>query len=156
MALQYARAEGGERIKMAVPCNRGAQVSIIGAISSQGIEAALYGEWATDGDIFYAFIEECLAPKLRPGHVVIMDNVRFHYRKDIAPLIEAKGATVVYLPPYSPDFSPIENMWSKMKGILRSLMPRSMIELQDKLKNALESITTCNLLSWFKHCGYNA
>jgi transposase len=155
MALQYARAKGGARIKMAVPCNRGAQISLIGAISTQGVEAALYGEWATDGDIFHAFIEDYLAPKLRAGHIVIMDNVRFHYRKDVTALIESKGARVLFLPPYSPDFSPIENMWSKIKGILRKFFPRSLAEFQEALKNAFEAITDHNLLSWFKHCGYN-
>lgn len=84
---------------MPVPCNRGPQISMIGAISLRGVEAALYGEWATNGEIFLEFVAQCLAPKLRPGMIVIMDNVRFHLQANVIAHIESRGAKVVFLPP---------------------------------------------------------
>jgi hypothetical protein len=78
MSSSYARSEGGERIKMPIPFDHGPQFSMIGAISANRVEAALYGKWATNGDIFHAFIEKSLLPQLKPKHIVIMDNVRFH------------------------------------------------------------------------------
>ena len=155
MANRYARAVGGQRAKMPIPCNRGPNISIIGAVSMRKVEAALYGEWATNSEIFLIFIDRCLSPQLRPGHIVIMDNVRFHYQSKIVEIIESKGASVVFLPPYSPDFSPIENMWSKIKNYLRGFMPRTMQEFKKSIKSAFESISESNLIGWFKHCGYN-
>lgn len=155
MTEKYARAKGGDRIKMPVPCNRGPQISMIGAISLRGVEAALYGEWATNGEIFLEFVAQCLAPKLRPGMIVIMDNVRFHLQANVIAHIESRGAKVVFLPPYSPDFSPIENMWSKIKNTLRRLMPRTLQAFKKSIKVAFESIREKDLLGWFRHCGYS-
>lgn len=155
MASRYARGEGGKRVKMPVPCDRGPQISIIGAVSMEKVEAALYGEWATNGEIFLTFIEECLSPQLKPGHIVIMDNVKFHLQTKIADAIQSKGASIVFLPPYSPDFSPIENMWSKIKNSLRKLMPRTPRGFKKAIKIAFEGISECNLTGWFGHCGYN-
>lgn len=154
MVSAYARAKCGERIKMAVPCNRGPQLSIIGAISTEKVEAVMYGEWATNGEIFLAFIEEWLLPKLKPEHIVIMDNVRFHLQASITNTIESKGAKVIFLPPYSPDFSPIENMWSKLKNTLRRLAPRTLRAFKKAIRIAFEEISKADLVSWFKHCGY--
>jgi transposase len=154
MASSYARAEGGERIKMPVPCDRGPQISMIGAISTRKVEAALYGEWATNGEIFLTFIEESLLPQLKSGHVVIMDNVKFHLQASVASRIESRGAKVVFLPPYSPDFSPIENMWSKIKNTLRKLAPRTLREFKKSIRIAFEEISKTDLVNWFKHCGY--
>jgi len=125
MSSAYARIEGGQRIKMPVPVERGPQYSMIGAISIKKVEAALYGAWATNGEIFYSFIEKSLLPKLKPRHIVIMDNVKFHLQDRIKNLIKSKGAKIIFLPPYSPDFNPIENMWSKVKNKLRKLSPRT-------------------------------
>jgi len=154
MTSRYARAEGGRRIKMPVPCKRGPQISIIGAISTEKVEAALYGEWATNGEIFLSFIENCLAPKLKKNQIVIMDNVKFHLQASIANKIEEKGAKVVFLPPYSPDFSPIENMWSKIKNSLRKLAPRTLKEFKKSIRIAFEEISKSDLGNWYKHCGY--
>ena len=154
MTSRYARAEGGSRIKMPVPCNRGPQLSIIGAISTKKVEAALYGEWATNGEIFLSFIEDCLVPRLKKNQIVIMDNVKFHLQASIANKIEAKGAKVVFLPPYSPDFSPIENMWSKIKNSLRKLAPRTLKEFKKAIHIAFGEISKDDLVNWYKHCGY--
>ena len=127
---------------------------MIGAISSLYVHAALYGEWAANGEIFTVFIEKELVPTLESKHIVIMDNVSFHKVKAIVPLIEATGATVIYLPPYSPDFNPIEQMWSKIKSVLKKLKPRTKVEFKRAIKLAFESVKTSDLLGWFTHCGY--
>lgn len=154
MSSAYARAEGGSRIKMPVPFDRGPQFSMIGAISVNKVEAALYGEWATNGDIFYTFIEKNLLPHLKAKHRVIMDNIKFHLQARIREAIESKGAQVIFLPPYSPDLTPIENMWSKLKNTLRRLAPRTTREFKKCIKIAFEGITKTDLVGWFKHCGY--
>lgn len=154
MESSYARTEGGQRIKMPVPCDRGPQISMIGAISTKKVEAALYGEWATNGEIFLTFIEKELSPILKKGHIVIMDNVKFHLQTSVAKVIESKGAKVVFLPPYSPDFSPIENMWSKIKTTLRKLAPRTLKEFKKSIKIAFKQVSESDLINWFKHCGY--
>lgn len=150
----YARAEGGQRIKMPVPNNRGSQLSMIGAISTKKVEAALYGEWATTGEIFLTFVEKELLPQLKKQHIVIMDNVKFHLQASVAVAIESKGAKVIFLPPYSPDFSPIENMWSKIKNTLRKLAPRTLGDFKKSIQMAFKQISESDLINWFKHCGY--
>lgn len=155
MESSYARIEGGQRIKLPVPCERGPQISMISAISTKKIEAALYGEWATNGEIFLTFIEKELSPKLKKKHIVIMDNIKFHLQAAVAASIEAKGAKVIFLPPYSPDFSPIENMWSKIKNTLRKLAPRTLKEFHKSIQIAFKQVSKSDLLGWFKHCGYS-
>jgi transposase len=155
MESTYARAEGGQRIKMPVPANRGPQLSMIGAISAKKVEAALYGEWATNGEIFLTFIEKLLLPQLKRKHIVIMDNVKFHLQTAVAAAIESKGAKVIFLPPYSPDLSPIENMWSKIKNTLRKLAPRTLKEFNKSIQIAFKQISESDLMNWFKHCGYS-
>ena len=154
MSNAYARIEGGQRIKMPTPFNRGSQYSIIGAVSIHKVEAALYGEWATNGEIFYSFIEKVLLSQLKPRHIVIMDNVKFHLQSRIRELIESKGSKIIFLPPYSPDLNPIENMWSKIKNTLRKLAPRTPKKFKKSIQIAFEQITEDDLLGWFKHCGY--
>src|SRR5689334_12880670 len=136
MSSPYARAEGGERIKMPIPFEHGPQFSMIGAISVNKVEAALYGEWATNGDIFHAFIKNNLLSQLKPKHTVIMDNVKFHLQARIRETIESTGAKVIFLPPYSPDLNPIENMWSKVKNTLRRLAPRTTRSFKKSIKVA--------------------
>jgi transposase len=154
MSSQYGRAEGGTRVKMPVPFDRGNTFSMIGAISTQKVEAAVYGEWATDSTIFLGFIETLLVPQLRPSHIVIMDNVKFHLQKAVKEAIEATGANVLFLPAYSPDLSPIEPMWSKIKSILRKLAPRTVKEFKKAVRFAFKQINKNDLINWYKHCGY--
>jgi transposase len=154
MTTAYARIEGGKRIKMPVPFDHGPQFSMIGAISINKIEAALYGEWATNGEIFFTFIERSLLPQLKPKHIVIMDNVKFHLQTRIKEAIESRGAKIIFLPPYSPDLNPIENMWSKIKNTLRKLMPRTTRAFKKAIRIAFEEINKLDLVGWFKHCGY--
>lgn len=154
MSSSYARAEGGKRIKMPIPFAHGPQFSMIGAISVNKVEAALYGEWATDGDIFHGFIENNLLPQLKKKHTVIMDNVKFHLQARIRETIESTGAKIIFLPPYSPDLNPIENMWSKIKNTLRKLAPRTTRNFKKCIKIAFDEIAKTDLVEWFKHCGY--
>ena len=156
MCRNYARAIGGDRIKMPKPFNRGSNFSIIGAIGFDKIIAALYGEWATDGEIFLTFINECLVPHLKPYHIVILDNISFHKIRDVQKAIEATGAKVEYLPGYSPDFSPIENMWSKIKTILRKISPRTSKQFKSAIAKSFKAITKNDLKAWYEYCGYQS
>ena len=149
-----ARAPKGERARGSKPNNKGKNVSIIGALGLKGViaEESLMG--STDALTFEAFIAQRLVPKLWKGAYVILDNCRIHKREDIEPLIEAAGGKLVYLPPYSPDFSPIENCWSKFKSILRSLEPRTYAELKKAIDEAFEQVSTEDIRGWFTHCCY--
>lgn len=154
MTRLYGRGYGGERIKEAVPVEHGPKLSIISAINTEEVVASTYGEWSTDGDIFMGFIENCLAPKLSAGQRVLLDNVAFHKMGKIRKAIEATGAQLQFLPPYSPDFSPIEYMWSKIKAILKKLAPRTLNDFKKAIKVAFKSVSKSDLLAWFEHCGY--
>ena len=111
--------------------------------------AATYGQWAANGEIFLLFLEKELCPKLKPHHVVIMDNVKFHQVKGVRELIEATGAKLTYLPPYHPELNPIENMWSKVKNKLRTLSARTPRKFKKAMKIAFESVQPNDLVGWF-------
>ncbi len=127
---------------------------MIGAVSTVGVEAALYGEWSADGEIFLGFVKEQLVPRLAKGKIVIIDNVSFHKVVGVREAIEETGAHLFFLPPYSPDLSPIENMWSKIKSILKKLAPRTKTQFKKAIRMAFEAIAKQDLTAWFKHCGY--
>lgn len=151
---EYARIIGGERIHVPIPYTRGHRYTLMSAIGVESVKAAVYGEWSANGEIFSGFISQCLLPNLRQGDVVIMDNVSFHKVKGIQQMIESVGASLLYLPPYSPDLSPIENMWSKIKTYLRKYAPRTPRDFKKVIKKAFESVTQKDLKAWFKFCGY--
>ena len=155
MILPYARANGGERISMPVPFIKGTKISLIGAVSPHGVEAALYGQWNANGEIFLTFLKEQLIPKLTSENIIIMDNIQFHKLQTVINIIEATGAKIMFLPPYSPDFSPIENMWGKIKQILKKLAPRSMKAFNQAISKAFLEIKETDLLGWFKYCGFH-
>ena len=111
-------------------------------------------ESPTDGDVFLAYLEQVLCPQLQPGQVVIMDNLSAHKVAGVQQLIAATGARLIYLPPYSPDFNPIEQAWSKIKQLLRSAKARTLEALESAIAEALAVITAENALAWFSHCGY--
>lgn len=156
MALDYARAKSGQRIAMPKPFIRGAKISVIGAVSATRVEAALYGEWATDTDIFYHFIKNNLCPKLKASNIVLLDNVSFHKNALIEEAILATGAKIDFLPPYSPDFNPIEMAWSFIKNILREMEARTLKTFHKALKFALGEISAKQLMGWFHHAGYRS
>lgn len=150
----YGRAEPGTRVRDQVPRDRGGNVSTIGAIGLEGIRTGLSVPGAIDGETMLFFIEELLVPTLKRGDIVLMDNTSIHKLDDIEDAIEAVGAWLLFLPPYSPDLNPIENCWSKVKALLRSLKPRTVPDLLDALGEAFASITLQDLQGWFRHCGY--
>ena len=156
MALDYARAKSGKRISMPKPFIRGSKISLIGAISTTGVEAALYGEWATDANIFYHFIQHDLCPTLTKDNIVLLDNVSFHKDARIEEGILATGAKLDFLPPYSPEYNPIKMVWSFVKNILREMEARTVKAFQKALKFALGEITQENLIGWYNHTGYRS
>ena len=154
MVNNYGRAEGGKRLKMPKPMAHGEKFSMISAISMVGIMAFTYCKNAINGSIFMAFIEKFLLKKLRPGQIIFLDNIKFHKAERIRQMVESAGAKLVFLPPYSPDFSPIENMWSKIKHFIKKLMPRTEEEFHSALCSALNQLNDDDFEGWYEHCGY--
>jgi transposase len=111
-------------------------------------------ESATDAEVFRVYVEQVLRPTLCPGDIVIMDNLRAHKVAGIREAVEQAGARLLYLPPYSPDLSPIEPCWSKLKTALRTAQPRTREALEQAIALALATITVSDAHSWFHHCGY--
>ena len=152
----YGRAEGGSRVVSPEPKNLGKNITLVAAMSLAGVIAAMYCTCTFNGDGFETFVECCLIPVLKPKQIVIMDNVSFHKRESVIQAIESVGAKVVFLPQYSPEFNPIENMWSKLKCYLKSMKVKTFNDFQEHLRNGLNSITEYDCESWFNHCGYIA
>jgi transposase len=124
MTRRYARAERGVRVHESTPEGNWKVLTILGAMSVRGMIATMTIEAATDAEIFLAYLEQILFPALRPGDVVIMDNLSSHKVSGVRELIEAAGAELLYLPPYSPDLNPIEKAWAKLKQLLRTAKAR--------------------------------
>lgn len=137
-----------------VPHDHGANMTMVGALSLEGISAAMSFEGAMNGAVFRAFVEQVLAPTLSAGDVVVMDNLKAHKVDGIREAIEAKGARLLYLPPYSPDFSPIEQCWSKVKTWLKKARARTVEALDQAIMDALAQVTSSDARGWFRHCGY--
>jgi transposase len=134
--------------------NRGTVTTVLGALSLKGVVAAMYGEGATTAEVFRAFVKECLVPALLPGAIVVMDNLGAHRAKGIVELIEAAGASVIFLPPYSPELNPIECTWAKVKGLIRTAAPQTLPQLHKALTAALSAVTPQDAAGWFRHTGY--
>ena len=126
MTRLYARAEKGQRVQAAVP-GGWKRLTILGAMSVDGMVAAMTAEAATDREVFLAYLDQVLCPKLRAGNVVVMDNLSSHKVAGVRERIEACGASLLYLPPYSPDLNPIEKAWSKLKQALRATQARTVL-----------------------------
>lgn len=154
MVRLFARAPKGKRARGERPIKRGKNVSLIGAIGFRGIITQISLIGATDGLTFEAFISQKLVPKLWEGAYVVMDNCSIHKGKEIEALIQAAGAKLIYLPPYSPDFSPIENCWSKIKNILRSIGARNYPSLAKAVEEAFNKVSLKDIQGWFTHCCY--
>ena len=154
MTRRYARAPKGERVYAAAPVNKGKNVTVLGALSLTGITAAMTLEGSTDTPVFLTFVQKILAPALRPGQIVIMDNLSVHKVDGVKEAIASVGATLEYLPSYSPDLSPIEECWSKFKEVLRAKAARTRELLDQAITEAFDMITPQNARGWFAHCGY--
>ena len=154
MVRLYGRSVSGKRVVDYVPDARFERSTILSSVRLNGDTVPMVFDGSLNGALFKTYIAQFLAPTLKQGDVVIMDNLSSHKVSGVAQAIEAVGATVCYLPPYSPDFNPIELMWSKVKACLRKLKARSKEALEIALANALESITTTEIAAWFEKCGY--
>ena len=150
MTRLYARAWGGRRVHDTVPGGHWKMLTILGAMDHTGMLAAMTIEAATDRDVFLGYLEQVLCPKLRPGHVVVMDNLSAHKVDGVRQRIEACGASVLYLPPYSPDLNPIEKAWSKLKTALRAVGARTAETLHTAVAQLLPTITAQNATAWMR------
>jgi len=154
MERLYARSLRGERARGKKPRKRGTNVSLLSALSVEKVVASTQVSGSVDGTTFEAFISQKLVPKLWQNACVVMDNAKFHQGEMVRELIEQAGAQLIYLPPYSPEFSPIENFWSKIKAILRKLKPRTYKDLVDAITEAMLKVTNQDIRNWFTHCCY--
>jgi transposase len=154
MARAYGWAPRGQRAYAAKPRNRGQALTLIGALGVNGLVATMTVTGGTDGEVFRSYVEQVLVPQLRAGTVVLMDNLKAHKVPGIREAIEAAHATLRYLPSYSPDLSPIELCWSKVKTILRTRAARTREALDLAWTDALALVTSCDARHWFAHCGY--
>ena len=141
MTRTHGRAPRGERLIGRVPRNRGAVTTVLGAIARRGLTALMTVEGGTSRDVFMTFVNDHLGPSLRPGDVVVMDNLGAHHATGVRDAIEATGASVLYMPPYSPDLNPIELCWSKFKDLLRTLGGRTRRELVENIELVADFIT---------------
>ena len=154
MTRLRGRAPRGERVTESVPRNYGTQTSLIGTLSLSGIEAVMTLEGAVDTDAFNAYVEHILRPTIKGGDVLVLDNLSAHHASRIEEVAQECGAEVIWLAPYSPDFSPIELMWSKIKSAMRAAKARTRDELERAFKAALGLVSESDCLGWFTHCGY--
>jgi transposase len=154
MTRLYGRAPKGQRVPEAVPHGHWKGMTILGALSLTGMQAAMTVDAATDADIFATFLEQVLGPTLRPGQVVLLDNLPAHKQEQARTLVEARGCRLRYLPPYSPDLNPIERAWSKVKSRLRAGKARAWEALEQGVQAALAAITAEDSRGYFAHCGY--
>lgn len=154
LTRSHARSPQGQRAHGKRPQKRGKNVSVIGAIGLTEIIAHVAVMGSVDKLTFEAFIASKLVPKLWAGACVIMDNCSIHLNEEINKLITTAGAQLIYLPPYSPDFSPIENFWSKVKAILRAIQARLYPDLAEALETAFSQVSTEDIEHWYTHCCY--
>lgn len=154
MTRLYAYAPRGSRAVGKVPRNYGANMTLIASMSLQGMGPAFILDGSADKTAFEIYVDQILAPSLRAGQIVIVDNLSIHLGAKVKQTIEAKGCRLLFLPAYSPDFSPIEEAFSKLKAILRRIGARSRQALQEALAQALALLTAADALGWFTHCGY--
>lgn len=154
MIRLYGRALRGQRARDAAPHGHWGVRTLIGALFGDGRTACMTIDAPTDGEIFYQYVVHILVPQLRSGNIVVLDNLRSHKQQRVIDAIQAAGARVEFLPPYSPDLNPIEKMWSKVKAILRKLAARTSEALDEAIRVALESITAADAAAWLASCGY--
>jgi len=154
MTRLWGRAPKGVRIVETTPQGQWQVLTTIGAMSLRGIEAAMTIAAPTDGEVFRTYVAQVLCRKLKPGNVVVLDNLSAHKVAGIGELIAACGAQLLYLPPYSPDLNPIEKAWSKFKQFLRAAKARTVEALEQAVTAALKTITSDDAAAWFRHSGY--
>lgn len=155
MTRLRGRASRGERVHDHAPAGHWCATTMIGAVRLDGGTACMTIEDATDTEVFRAFVQRVLIPTLKPGDVVVMDNLAPHKNPETVRLLEQSRVPVRFLPPYSPDFNPIEKMWSKVKAALRSAKARTRTAPNRAIAAALSSVTSEDAAGWYTSCGYS-
>jgi transposase len=150
----YARSPRGTRAWGSLPRNRRKNVTVLASLSLSGIGETMILEGAANAQVFELYLEQILAPSLQRGQIVIMDNLSIHKGQKVREIIEARGCHLLFLPAYSPDFSPIEEAFSKVKAVLRRVGARTHEALQEAIGQALLTVTATDASGWFTHCGY--
>ena len=156
MTRQRGRAMEGNRLFAKAPHGHWGTTTLISSVRLNGATAAMEIAGATDSEVFREYVRRILAPTLSPGDLVVMDNLRTHYDAAAIAMIEARGATAKFLPPYSPDYNPIEKMWSKIKALLRGWAARTQQELSAAITRAFEAVTPEDVRGWFLSCHITA
>jgi transposase len=154
MTRLRGRSPVGQRLVEKIPHGHWKTTTLIAALGISGVHCSSVVDGAVNADLFEAFVQQVLAPQLRPGDVVVMDNLSSHKRARTRELIQAAGATVLFLPPYSPDLNPIEMIFAKVKQLLRSLACRTREALWRMMQSVLDQITASDAANCFRHCGY--
>ena len=154
MTRLRARAPRGERAYGKVPRNRGKNTTLLASMTSEGIGPCLVVEGATTKAVFETYVEQVLAPSLRAGQVVILDNLGAHKGERVHELIEERGCSLLFLPSYSPDYNPIEEAFSKIKALLRKAQARVRGTLIEAIGRAILAVTSEDAVGFFGHCGY--
>jgi len=155
LTRRYGRAKGKERVKDSAPLNTPKTTTILSSVRIDGTTVAKFFTGTMNGDLFLDYIQHDLVPSLHAGDLVIMDNLRCHKVKGVKEAIQQAGAQALYLPPYSPDFNPIEMMWSKLKAILRKVKARTVDSLLDALPKAFKAVSVSDICGWFRQTGYS-
>jgi transposase len=150
----YGWSRKGERANCSVPRNRGKNTRLLASMSVEGMGRSLAVEGATNSEVFETYVERVLAPALRRDQVVVMDNLSAHKGERVRELIEGRGCELLYLPPYSPDLNPIEEAFSKIKGLMRKAEARSREALLEALGAAISALSAQDARRFFEHCGY--
>lgn len=155
LTRRYGRAPTGRRVHDSVPENYGSNYTLLAALGLDGVSAPWLLEGALNGEAFLLWVRQVLCPTLRRGDVVVLDNLPTHKVSGVREALEACGAKLLYLSPYSPDFNPIERCWSKLKTSLRAAKARTWEALVKAIREALATISESDARAWFAHCGYS-
>ena len=156
LSVLYAYSPKGRRIHAKVPRNRGKNTTLLASMTIEGMGPCVAVEGSTTSAVFEAYVEQVLVPTLRPGQVVMLDNLTAHKGARVRELVEGRDCELMFLPPYSPDLNPIEEAFSKVKALLRRAEARSRGSLVDAIGRALSAITARDARGFFEHCGYRA
>ena len=156
MARTRGRSRRGERCRAAIPHGHWKTTTLVAALTASGIAAPMILDGAMDGDMFTAYVTHVLLKELRPGDVVIMDNLPAHKVAAVREIIEGAGAKLMYLPPYSPDFNPIEKAFSQIKAHLKKAAARTIEKLEVAIAEAIDTVSPKNAINYFAACGYQS
>jgi transposase len=155
LSPRYAYSLRGRRAYAQVPRNRGANTTLLASMDLEGVGSCLAVEGATTATVFEAYVEKVLVPSLKRGQIVVLDNLSAHKSERARKLIEERGCQLLFLPPYSPDFNPIEEAFSKIKGALRKVQARTREALIEALGVAISAVTARDARGFFEHSGYH-